>query len=163
MQAMVTKFVPSKQPLGPKGFTAGPTPRLVANTSSGSAQEHCGDLTCRKPGANPLTHLSLVEYPLADPGFFALRSSFLDLVRFGSRQDFCFVAQELLQSPVPLETGLVAVLIARCHEVGISWHMQSSSFVDRFGPLCLFTTAPQELDLRESMAERSCFASCKEE
>ena len=34
-------------------------------------------LNARKPGANPLLHLSLVEYSVSDPAFFALQAGFL--------------------------------------------------------------------------------------
>ena len=53
-------------------------------------------LQAQKPGANPLIHLSLVEYPVADPAFFALRQCFHDLIRHGSREGMAPVAQELL-------------------------------------------------------------------
>ena len=105
-------------------------------------------LHCRKPGANPLLHLSMVEFSLADPGFFVLRQSFLDLLRYGSVESFAPVAQELLQGTSELETGQVAVLLARCHEIGIVWDTAISMFRDAFGPLCAFTVAPQELEAR---------------
>ena len=41
-------------------------------------------LNARRPGANPLLHLSLLEFLLADPGYFALRTSVQDVVRYGS-------------------------------------------------------------------------------
>ena len=46
-------------------------------------------LNARKPGANPLLHLGMVEFPVSDPGFFALRSSFRDLISFGAQDSLC--------------------------------------------------------------------------
>ena len=53
-------------------------------------------LNARKSGANPLVHLSLVEYPLADPGFYPLRSSVPDVVRYGEPATVALLASELL-------------------------------------------------------------------
>ena len=116
-------------------------------------------LNARKPGANPLLHLSLLEYPASDPAFFALRSSFLDLLRHGSREAFAPVAAELLSSARALETGPVSALLARCHEVGISWCTSSNSFCDRWGNFCPFLIAPQELELRLVSSWQSAVAA----
>ena len=87
-------------------------------------------LNARKPATNPMLHLSLVEFPVADPAFFALRISFRDLIRHGSGECFASVADEIL------------------HEAGLVWASAAGMFRDFRGFFCPFSASPQELDKR---------------
>ena len=116
-------------------------------------------LNARKPGANPWLHLGLVESPVSDPGFFALRSSFRDLLSFGARDSFVSQASEIVMSADLQGSGPVTVLLARCHEVGISWDCASMAFCDMLGSFCPFSVSPQEVEARLVLQWQACVAA----
>ena len=80
----------------------------------------------KAPGASPFLQLPLVEHPVADPFFFALRSSFFDV---------CALAGE----------SLVAPLL----DLAVSQDTQSPGpgFFDAFGPLEVWSLSAPELQL----------------
>ena len=115
-------------------------------------------LNARRPGANPLLHLSLLEFPLADPGYFALRTSVQDLVRYGSSAQFAMVASEVLAHPHSPVPGPVSALLERCHEAGLSWDGETQAFQDSWGKFCPFTASPQEVEQRLAIQWQQCAA-----
>ena len=114
----------------------------------------------KMPGANPIIHLSLVEFPLADPAFVALRKSFLDARRLASIEYAAPVLDEMARAPVPPITGPLAILLVRANDVGLSWCVETKLFRDTFGCFDAWQCSPQELDLRLCWAWQQ-FASAR--
>ena len=106
---------------------------LYAATIVGVGSQHIQSLRsgamkaigARKPGANPLLHLSCIEHPTADPGYMALSVSFRELRMHGNADKFAALAADLLAKPFLPTSGPVAVLLDRCHQVGISWNAEA--------------------------------------
>ena len=101
----------------------------------------------KAPGASPLLQLSLIEYPTADPFFFALRSSFFDA---------CALAGEAALAPLldlavdQTRTcpGPAGVLLVRANAAAIAWDVAAQTFVDSLGPLPAWRLSSSELQLR---------------
>ena len=102
----------------------------------------------KAPGANPLLHLGLVEYPLADPGFVAIRESFLDARRHAPQVNFVALLGHLATGNVAPIPGPASILSARANDIAISWDLDTQKFRDSFGNFDLWTCSPQELDFR---------------
>ena len=101
----------------------------------------------KAPGANPQLQLSLVEYPTADPFFFALRSSFFDA---------CSLAGECMVTPLLALAvsqdkrcpGPAGVLLQRANAASIAWDLTAQSFVDLLGLLPAWRLSAPELQMR---------------
>ena len=50
------------------------------------------------------------------------------MLRYGSREQFAVVAEQLLGASVLQEPGPVATILARCHQVGVAWDTQARTF-----------------------------------
>ena len=104
-------------------------------------------ITLNAPGANPLLQLSLVEYPVADPFFFTLRSSFMDLKCLAGPEVVSPLLTAAVQAAVR-EPGPAALLVARANAVGIAWCQLTGSFEDAFGHFDLWHISCAEIQLR---------------
>ena len=116
-------------------------------------------LNAKAPGANPMLHLGLIEYPLADPGFVALRESFLDARRMAHKESFALALDSIAAGQTAAVPGPASILVARANSVGISWQLPSQAFCDTFGHLDPWTCSPQELDFRLCWAWQLCVAA----
>ena len=104
-------------------------------------------LGLRAPGANPMLQLSLVEFPTADPFFFALSVSFSDMKALIGREIgaplLTQAADSMLHAPGP-----AGVLLDRANSVAIAWNRASGCFEDIFGAFCLWETSLPEVQAR---------------
>ena len=107
-------------------------------------------LGCHASGTSPPIHLSLVEHPSADPGFFALAKTVVDIRSFLSREACTRILTELSQpnSKHRLEPGPAHVLHHRLSQIG--WHWDpAGGFIDVKGwPIDIWTCPIQELMLK---------------
>ena len=108
-------------------------------------------INLKAPGANPLLQLSLVEYPVADPFFYMIRSTFFDLK--------CLAGAEAV---VPLLDAAVAesnrvpgpatLLVTRANSLGIAWRVLTQRFEDSLGPFDLWRVSCSEVQMRLCLA-----------
>ena len=101
-----------------------------------------------KPGANPRVHLSLLEFPLADPEFYALWSSLRDFCTHSSPSLATATLSVLASSEFSRQPGPAGVLLSRLNAVGISWLPEEAAFHDRWGLLNPWECPLQELLFR---------------
>ena len=101
-----------------------------------------------RPGASPLIHLSLMSFPLTDPGFFAVRVTVLEFRHTAHRELVAPVVAAALSMPGRRHVGPVGVLLERVARLSWTWDLARQCFVDSFGPICLWHASPQELDFR---------------
>ncbi|CAE7399039.1 unnamed protein product [Symbiodinium sp. CCMP2592] len=100
------------------------------------------------PGASPWLQFSLLQFPTADPGFAALQASVVDFCRFGQATDAVPCLDILASAGERRVPGPLGVLVARLHEVGVSWFVEGSAFRDSFGEWSPWTTPLSEIRLR---------------
>ena len=101
-------------------------------------------------GMSPLIHLSLIEHPAADPGFFAMAKTISDVRSFVPREACCRILTELCQpaTKLNLEPGPAHVLFQRLLQIGWHWN-PAFGFVDLKGwPIDIWECPIQELMLR---------------
>ena len=101
-------------------------------------------------GMSPLIHLSLIEHPAADPGFFAMAKTISDVRSFVPREACCRILTELCQpaTKLNLEPGPAHVLFQRLLQIGWHWN-PALGFVDLKGwPIDIWECPIQELMLR---------------
>lgn len=121
--------------------------RMVAypNVLHGIASVHVGEdhyeeirtgvmtgLCEESAGASPYIHLSLLEFPTADPGFYALHKTVID-VRNHLTFEACQRILDHAAQPSNRQRFIVGpchVLLHRSHQIGWSWH--SNGFCDEF-------------------------------
>ena len=108
-----------------------------------------------RPGLNPEVVLSLVEYPLADPGFFILDFTFRDMRAFGSRETVVPMIEDVLATPTRWGPGPVQVFLERCFSVGIAWSASQQCLEDAISVFDLWEVSPQELRFRLVLAWQS--------
>ena len=101
-----------------------------------------------KPGANPRVHLSLLEFPLADPELYALWSSLRDFCTHSSPSLATATLSVLASSEFSRQPGPAGVLLNRLNAVGISWLPEEAAFHDRWGLLNPWESPLQELLFR---------------
>ena len=102
----------------------------------------------KMPGANPVVHLGLVEYPTADPAYVALRESFLDARRLTCLDRAAPILDAMAGGALPPIAGPLAIMLVRANDVGIAWSPDEQQFIDEFGLLDLWGCCSQELDFR---------------
>ena len=97
-------------------------------------------------GASPTIHLSLIEHPSADPGFYAVYKTVVD-IRAMLAQEACIpvlekLAEPNLRSRPPV--GPCSVLLSRLQS--IQWHWEHGTFWDHWGfPVNIWQCSIQEL------------------
>ena len=128
----------STAPLGASRFEA---------MRSGAAR----GLDMSRPGVNPEILLGLVEYPKADPEFYALRSSFLDLRSFSLMEQVGPLLDAAVDDQAP-GVGPAKLLLERAHSVGWSWSPSTQRFIDSISAFDPWQVSQQELDLRLTFA-----------
>ena len=101
-----------------------------------------------KPGANPRMHLSLLEFPLADPEFYALWSSLRDFCIHSSPSLAAATLSVLASSEYSRQPGPAGVLLQRLNAVGISWLPEEAAFRDSWGLFNPWGCSLQELLFR---------------
>ena len=101
----------------------------------------------KAPGASPFIQLSLVEYPTADPFFFALRSSFLDACSLAGESALAPLL-DLAVNQARTCPGPAAVLLSRANAAAIAWDVSAQTFVDALGPLPVWRLSAPELQMR---------------
>ena len=108
-------------------------------------------INLKAPGANPLLQLSLLEYPVADPFFYMIRSSFLDVKCLAGADAVGPLLDAAVQEPnrVP---GPATLLVARANLLGIAWHVPTQRFVDSLGPFDLWQVSCSEVQMRLCIA-----------
>ncbi|CAE7468251.1 Pol [Symbiodinium sp. CCMP2592] len=114
---------------------------LIGHLRSGAMK----GLGLEGPGVNPDVALSLVCYPLADPGYFVLESTFRDLRAFGLKERVVPMIEELLASTSRWSPGPIQVFLERCFAVGISWNAAEAASEDSISCFDLWDVSPQEL------------------
>ena len=106
-------------------------------------------LQAHSAGTSPIAHLSLVEHPSADPGFFALWKTVSDIRTYLSPESCIRVLDEISRPTTRLrpDPGPTHVLLGRLHQIG--WHWNNEKFVDCTGcEVDLWNSSIQELYLR---------------
>ena len=101
-------------------------------------------------GTSPVIHLSLVEHPAADPGFFALAKTVIDTRTFLNREACERILSDLCQSNMNVrpEPGPAHVLHHRLLQIGWHWN-PAKGFVDCKGwSIDIWNCPIQELMLR---------------
>ena len=104
-------------------------------------------LNLKAPGANPLLQLSLMEYPVSDPFFFAVRSSFFDLKCLAGPEVVCPLLDVASES-VARVPGPATLLLNRANLLGIAWHPSLGKFHDAFGSFDLWQSSCAEVQMR---------------
>ena len=94
-----------------------------------------------------MLQLSLVEYPVADPFFFAVRSSFQDIKCLAGADIVGPLLTIAVHEPTR-EPGPATLLIARANALGIAWNPGSGMFTDGLGPFDLWKTSGAEVQMR---------------
>ena len=105
-------------------------------------------LSLDRPGASPLVHLSLMSFPLTDPGFFAVRATVLEFRAHACRELVVPVLEAALSVTGRRHVGPVGVLLERMAQVAWTWDCARQMFCDVFGEICIWRVSPQELDFR---------------
>lgn len=106
-------------------------------------------LQAQSAGTSPIAHLSLVEHPSADPGFYALWKTISDIRTYIPPESCIRVLDEASRPTTRLrsEPGPTHVLLGRLRQIG--WHWEEGSFVASNGDLVdLWNCSIQELYLR---------------
>ncbi|OLP99125.1 hypothetical protein AK812_SmicGene18333 [Symbiodinium microadriaticum] len=104
-------------------------------------------LGAKAPGASSRLQLSLVEFPLADPEYYALRSSFRDAIAHGSLEVLAPLL-DLASSSSVRQPGPAGVLLSRANAIGIAWSPESCCFQDSLGNLDPWKLSCQEVEAR---------------
>ena len=106
-------------------------------------------LQAQSAGTSPIAHLSLVEHPSADPGFYALWKTTSD-IRTYLRPESCIRVLDEISRPTTRlrpDPGPTHVLLGRMHQIG--WHWSEGCFLDCNGdPVDIWSCPIQELYLR---------------
>ena len=105
-----------------------------------------------RPGMNPVLVLSLVEFPLCDPEFYALCASFRDVRAFAAPERLSALLAELLAGDRRWAPGPAQVFLERCHAVGMAWLPAQQSLEDSISVFDPWAVSPQELQLRLTFA-----------
>ena len=110
-------------------------------------------LNQQSKGASPKIHLSLIEKPGADPGFYALWSTLMDF-RTQTTFDSCSAILDKItldHNRVRPTTGPCSVLLNRLNQIHWSW--RDSTFMDQWEQsIDIWEVCIQELYLRVSTA-----------
>ena len=101
----------------------------------------------KAPGASPYLQLSLLEYPTADPFFFALRSSFFDATSLAGEVALAPLL-DLAVGQAKTCPGPAGVLLLRANAAAIAWDVPAQTFVDALGPLPAWRLSAPELQMR---------------
>ena len=118
-------------------------------------------INLKAPGANPLLQLSLVEFPVADPFFFTVRSSFMDLKCLAGAEIVCPLLTAAVHEPTR-EPGPATLLLARANALGLAWRPALNRFEDALGLFDLWKASCAEVQLRlcwawqQQIQERLC-------
>ncbi|CAE7244768.1 unnamed protein product [Symbiodinium sp. CCMP2592] len=104
-------------------------------------------LGAKAPGASSRLHLSLVEFPLADPEYYALRSSFRDAIAHGSFEDLAPLL-DLASTNSVRQPGPAGVLLSRANAIGMAWSPELRCFQDSLGNLDPWKLCCQEVEAR---------------
>ena len=116
-------------------------------------------LGAKRPGLNPAVLLGLTVYPVADPAFFALLSTFRDLRTHGSPATVGQLADPIAVGALPVGTGPVSVWLGRCNAVGLAWRPEVQMLEDSLGAFDPWATSMQEVELRLVRAWQGSIAS----
>ena len=107
-----------------------------------------------KPGVNREVLLSLCEFPLADPEYYALRCAFRDARSFASWELLGPTVSSILHSGVRV-SGPATALVAAVHSLGWSIDPNTGVLEDAISCFDLWNISPQELEFRLSTAWQS--------
>ena len=116
-------------------------------------------LGAKRPGLNPAVLLGLTVYPVADPAFFALLSTFRDLRTHGSPATVGQLADPIAVGALPVGAGPVSVWLGRCNAVGLAWRPEVQMLEDSLGAFDPWATSMQEVELRLVRAWQGSIAS----
>eukprot|EP00438_Fugacium_kawagutii_P011926 Skav206742 [mRNA] locus=scaffold1022:52439:55489:- [translate_table: standard] len=109
-------------------------------------------LGIHNPGTSPIVHLSLVEHPQTDPGFYAIWKTFLDLRSYLPEEHCQPVLHTRCQDHqhVRPRPGPSSVLLNRAHQLG--WHWDNE-MIDHLGyPIDIWNSPIQDLLARAVQA-----------
>eukprot|EP00435_Cladocopium_sp_Y103_P036813 s432_g9.t1 len=106
-----------------------------------------------RPGASPLVHFSLVCHPTADPTFFAIWNTLLEIRKYTTSESLSPVLTETTKMPsIYPKPGPGHVLLQRMQQLHWHWNM-SDSFVDQSNQTVDLWNCPiQELMVRATEA-----------
>ncbi|CAE7525471.1 Pol [Symbiodinium sp. CCMP2592] len=105
-----------------------------------------------RPGLNPMIYLGMVEFPLADPHFFAIWSTFRDLRVHAARDSFVPLLASLLSKEGSRTPGPAGVFLERVALLGWRWDIQAEMIEDSISCFDPWAVSPQELLFRLTFA-----------
>ena len=113
-------------------------------------------------GTSPILHLSLVEHPSSDPGYFALWSTIKDFRQHMPKETAICILKALIQPShrVKPEVGPCSVMLHRIHQIRWFWDDTKCFFRDHHClPVDIWECPIQELAIRVTEAWQTRVAS----
>ena len=106
-------------------------------------------LQVQSAGTSPIAHLSLVEHPSADPGFYSLWKTVSDIRTYLQPEACIRILDEISRPTTRLrpDPGPTHVLLGRLHHIGWFW-FEGSFYDSNNEPIDIWNSPIQELYLR---------------